>query len=142
MSSQDSNPDAETIQDCTECGAIATTEILGDDDRSYCFCGVCDAHFRESLAELEAQRGAMCDDHLKKGSFLLCGHCFAWADHEDDYLDFCDCILPVGDPVDTECRSCWRALRAVSTYCDCPTPAVTGACRITCVECHERIRPS
>lgn len=161
MSSQDSNQDAETIQDCTECGAIATEEVVGDDDRSYALCGVCDAHFRESVAELQAHRDGlyssdysatrMCDDchervatrefcHLRKGNFFLCGHCFAWADHQDDYLEWCDCMLPVGDPSDTECRGCHRPLRLVTTYCECPTPAVNGPCRITCLECHERIR--
>jgi hypothetical protein len=161
MSSHDSNRDAETIQDCAECGALATAEVLGDDGAMYSLCGVCDAHFREALSQLESRRDGlysddysavrMCEDcnekaatrefcHMRKGNFFLCAHCFAWADHEDDYLEYCECTLPVGDPADTECLGCRRSLRPTTTYCECPTPTVVGSCRIECRECCHRIR--
>jgi len=151
----------DSLPNCTECEAPATTEVRGDDDRSYSLCGVCDAHFRETVAELESHRSGlysedhtairMCDDchqkvarrefsHMRKGTFFLCHHCFAWADHEDDYLDYCDCMMPVGDPADTECLACRRGLRPTTTYCECPTPTVVGSCRIECRECCARIR--
>ncbi len=62
--------------------------------------------------------------HLTKGHFPLCDDCFIGADHEDDYLEYCnhhwDCPPPLPDaPV---CRYCERLVR----WCSCRSPDAFG----------------
>lgn len=35
--------------------------------------------------------------HLDGRQFALCDACFRWADHEAEYLRFCDCRIPQGE---------------------------------------------
>ena len=138
------------LNECSECGALATTEVEGSDGVMYPLCAVCDVWWRETQAELESIQG-LCQDcrhepatrrfvHLHKGEFLLCEACFGMADHEDDYLDYCDCAFPEGDAGETHCSLCRRQLREPDVYCDCAAPVTEGFERITCRSCCGRIR--
>jgi hypothetical protein len=77
--------------------------------------------------------------HIDKGRFYLCERCFGWADHEDDYLDYCDCAWPAGDPMDVTCMRCRRRLREAESHCACEKPTVTESERQNCRECGNRI---
>ena len=141
---------ARSIPECSECGANATTEIHGEDGKTYPMCANCDVWWRESQAEDEEVITGICQDcqrapatcrfvHLRKGEFFLCGGCFSWADHEDNYLDHCDCGWPEGAPGQTNCDRCHRSLRE-SVPCDCAEPVTYGYERIDCRGCGGRIR--
>jgi hypothetical protein len=139
-----------TTTQCTECGAApGTHEIYGEDDQAYLVCLEC-ATAQYEKEEREDIEGRTCDDcqfrpaerifcHMDKGTFYLCERCWGWADHEDDYLDYCDCEWPYGEPMDSECLKCRRSLREPKTHCECETPTVTELQQHNCRECGGRI---
>lgn len=143
---------ARSIGDCSECGDIATTELAGEDGVMYPLCVNCDLWWRETQADEEEEIiSGMCQDchqgpatrrfiHLRKGEFFLCGGCFSWADHEDDYLEYCDCGAPEGETGQSHCSRCTRVLRATTAYCTCAVPETRGLERIDCRLCWGRIR--
>lgn len=139
---------------CSECGTLATTELADEHGELWPLCANCDVWWRETQAELadqsEAIRG-LCQDcgrepatcrflHLRKGTFYLCENCFGMADHEDDYLDYCDHAFPEGEAGDTYCSLCRRQLREPDAYCMCAAPVMKGLERINCQSCCGRIR--
>ena len=141
---------ARSIPECSECGDNASTELLGTDGIMYPLCANCDVWWRETQAEEDAVSGT-CQDchrgpatrrfiHLRKGEFFLCGGCFSWADHEDDYLEHCDCGVPEGETGQTHCSRCTRVLRATTAFCSCAVPETRGLERIDCRLCWGRIR--
>jgi hypothetical protein len=146
------DPYAVTTMTCTECGADATLEVLGLDDQLYLLCLKC----REAFEEAETRReleGKLCEDcqfrpadhifyHMKKGQFCLCERCWTWADHEDDYLDYCECPWPAGDPMDITCMRCRRSLREAKSHCACEKPTVTESEQQDCRACGGRISSS
>lgn len=140
---------------CSECGAVATTELEDEHGEMWPLCANCDVWWRETQAELadqaEALNGQRCQDcrlqpatcrfvHLRKGEFFLCDNCFGWADHEDDYLENCQCEWPEGDPGQTDCDLCRRPLPTVAFYCACAAPVVKDEQRVNCRSCNGRIR--
>lgn len=140
--------------ECSSCGAVADFEVEGDDGKLYPLCNNCDVSVRETQAEhadLEDAIQGPCQDclreqatrkfvHLHKGVFYLCELCFAWADHEDDYLDRCDCHTPEGDYGDSTCFACRRPLPPATVYCTCAAPVTRPLQEINCKSCHGRIR--
>ena len=116
------------IQDeveCDTCGDVAVTEFVGGGGSVHPLCGACDNHLRETLAgvydEREEVRGP-CQDcyraravrefwHLDGRRFALCDGCFSWADHEDDYLMFCECRIPQGEE-GSRCEECRFHIRS------------------------------
>ena len=57
--------------------------------------------------------------HMDWRQFALCETCFSWADHEDDYLMFCDCRIPQGYE-GSRCEECRFYIR--STWGPEPEP--------------------
>lgn len=142
-------------QECSECGAVATTELEDEHGEMWPLCANCDVWWRETQAELADQADAiqgMCQDcrrepatckfvHLHKGVFYLCDDCFGMADHEDDYLERCECAVPEGWVGDSTCFACRRPLPPATVYCTCAAPVVTRDIeQINCKSCHGRIR--
>lgn len=139
---------------CSECGCLATTEVADASGVLWPLCANCDVWWRETEAEREAEAEAMrgmCQDchvnpvtcyfyHLDKGKFYLCDDCFGMADHEDDYLDYCDHAFPEGEPGQTHCDLCRRQLREPDAYCTCAEPETYRLERINCRSCGGRIR--
>lgn len=50
--------------------------------------------------------------HLDGRQFALCESCYSWADHEDDYLMFCECRAPQGYE-GSRCEECRFYIRSV-----------------------------
>lgn len=106
--------------ECDHCGASAVTEF-----ETYSFCDNCDVHLRETLAESSSDEEdyGVCDDcqeaqaecvflHLDGRRFHLCNACWQWADHEDDYLMFCECEVPDCIVGGIHCRLCQFKIRS------------------------------
>lgn len=143
-------------QGCSACGAVATTEVEDRNGGSCSLCDNCEVWLRETEAELadlaETLRGQECQDcrhepathrflHMHKGEFFLCASCFTSADHDDDYLERCDCAWPEGEPGQTNCDLCRRELRQVQFYCSCEAPVTNNDLeRVDCRACYGRIR--
>jgi hypothetical protein len=73
--------------------------------------------------------------HMTKGHFPLCDDCFMDADHEEDYLEYCDgyCRGPPPLPDAPVCRHCERLVRRCS--CRSPWHAPWDAGCLRCVNC-------
>ena len=145
------------MAECDTCGAVADTLYLG----SFPSCFRCEEHARESAEELnrayqEEIGDSWCHDcgaekatciflHLDGRRFYLCGWCFAAADHEPDYLMFCECRNPDMDDYSDYCHQCSLKVPAqyfeeqyadgpsfdylededeAVTYCGCPVPCL------------------
>lgn len=121
-------------KECSECGDQATTELEDASGVVWPLCANCDVWWRESEAEREAMNG-MCQDcsanpvtcrfvHLHKGVFYLCDECFGFADHEDDYLEYCDHAYPDVQAGQTHCNLCRRQPRDMfAEMCERLAPA-------------------
>jgi hypothetical protein len=116
------------IQDeveCDTCGDVAVTEYIGGGGGVSPLCANCDVHLRETMAGLHDARDVLdqwCDDcqeeranrrflHLDGRQFALCESCYHWADHEDDYLMFCECRVPEGHE-GSRCEDCHLQIRS------------------------------
>jgi hypothetical protein len=112
--------------ECDTCGAPAVTEHVGGGGTVSPLCGTCDIHLRESLAGLhdamDDVHDQWCDDcqeeratrrflHLDGRRFALCGSCYYSADHEEDYLMFCECRVPEGQQ-GGRCEDCHLRIRS------------------------------
>jgi hypothetical protein len=111
--------------ECDTCGDVAVTEFVGGGGSVYPLCEGCDAHLRETLegaydevdevyGQCEDCRGARATRwfcHLDGRRFLLCNGCYSWADHEDDYLMFCECRNPQGEE-GLRCDDCKLHIRS------------------------------
>jgi hypothetical protein len=113
------------VPECDTCGDVAVTEYIGGGGTVSPLCASCDVHLRETMAGLhevtEDLSHMWCDDcqeerakrrflHLDGRQFALCDVCYHWADHEDDYLMFCDCRIPQGQD-GTRCEECRLQIR-------------------------------
>ena len=49
--------------------------------------------------------------HLDGRDFQLCESCWSWADHDDDYLMFCDCMMPRYAEDNIHCVHCRYEIR-------------------------------
>ena len=112
----------DSIPECSDCGADATTELADASGVLWPLCAACDVWWRESV---KAPLG-VCQDccvesatrqfvHLQKGVFCLCERCFVWADHEEDYLDYCNHAAPEGRLGQVYCDLCHRPFREPDT---------------------------
>jgi hypothetical protein len=59
--------------------------------------------------------------HMDGRQFALCETCFSWADHEDDYLMFCDCRIPQGYE-GSRCEECRFHIRSAWAWGPEPEP--------------------
>ena len=140
--------------ECSGCGFRATCDYEGRDGVLYPFCEECFWRFKEQEevelyleAWVEEEPEEPCEDcqecdattrfvHLTKGEFFLCDACFAAADHEDDYLEFCTCVYPhhekKGDVI--RCAECMRSIKA-PMHCQCPVFATDPDKPNHCVLC-------
>jgi hypothetical protein len=116
------------IQDeveCDTCGDVAVTEFVGGGGSVYPLCDACDNHLRETLAGAYDEHNDVhgpCQDchraravrefwHLDGRQFALCNGCYSWADHEADYLMFCECRMPQGEE-GLRCEDCHLQIRS------------------------------
>lgn len=106
------------MAECDTCGAVADT--LYRNEHPMCFR--CDEHARATDLALEREReeeglDGPCDDcgvnqaacafwHLDGRRFNLCPPCWSCADHEPDYLMFCECKCPEPDGCSEYCSLC------------------------------------
>ncbi len=132
----------EDLNVCTGCGFESTIQIVGRDGLEYDLCETCEIGLREQEAEQEwcedcAAAPAVCVFmHLDGRVFNLCDFCYYAADHEEDYLKFCECPTP---EISEEGTQCWKCNREVRPYeeplCDCPVPSVIHDEPDHCVFC-------
>ena len=120
------HPDTTTMTECDRCGALAVTErkaTLG----VHSLCETCDAHLQETLADnyncYPDEEFGICEDchefqadcvfrHFDGRRFQLCAPCWQWADHDDDYLMFCECEVPDCTDGTVYCRQCQYEVRS------------------------------
>ena len=116
-------PGSYAMAECETCGAVADTLYKGWSP----LCFRCEEHARESEEELRREReeeigDCWCQDcgaekatclflHLDGRRFYLCGLCFAAADHEPDYLMFCECRIPERQAGSDYCGQCVFKIR-------------------------------
>lgn len=102
-------------QECDTCGAPAVAMFEG-----YPICDRCEQHVMESL---DQEIYGICDDcgekdaeriflHLDGRRFHLCNLCYYAADHEDDYLMFCECKVPMCEMGGSKCSKCNYKIRS------------------------------
>jgi len=48
--------------------------------------------------------------HLTKGEYFLCAGCWQSADHEEHYLQYCECSDPF---LSDDCKQCWKCNREI-----------------------------
>jgi len=48
--------------------------------------------------------------HLTKGEYFLCAGCWPSADHEEHYLQYCECDNPF---LSDDCKQCWQCNREI-----------------------------
>ena len=124
VSSNQSKMSSQQYQDaeCDMCGAPADTLYAGWSP----MCFQCEEHAIEEAEERDRRRqleieeeigDSWCQDcgadkattlfcHLDGRRFYLCGLCFHAADHEDDYLMFCECKVPMCELGGSHCARC------------------------------------
>jgi hypothetical protein len=127
----------------------------GKDGLTYALCAGCEVTLREQEAEEEdgwEDDELECADcgvslgphrapyrfvHLWKGSFQLCETCWCDADHEDDFLQNCNCRERVYWKDEDEAVSCYWCCRPVKTitHCECPVPSIDKETPNHCVFC-------
>ena len=143
--------------ECSGCGFEATCDHKGRDGNTYPFCEDClwrvkeveevDRQLEEEeVEELECadcgmslgpSRAPLQFLHLAKGAFWLCSDCWVNADHEDDYLENCNCsdrIYWKPDDAPMSCYWCCRPVKHVQ-HCDCPVPSIDKETPDHCLFC-------
>lgn len=128
-------PGSYAMAECDTCGAEAITLYRG----WVPMCYSCEKNARETEEEVHAARDAeeqqrrwewireveWCEDcgeeepthrflHLDGRAFRLCESCFYGADHEPDYLMFCECAVPEWGrwARDDSCQKCLFRIRS------------------------------
>ncbi len=140
---------------CSGCGFDATAEVIGRDGFVYSVCGSCEMRLQEQEPEEEEDwdddeldcadcgtslgpsRAPIRFLHLTKGAFWVCSDCWVNADHEDDYLVYCNCEdriywKPEGGLM--SCDWCCRPVKHIQ-HCECPVPSTDKETPNHCVFC-------
>ena len=158
---------------CDMCGAEAITLYRGVSP----LCFSCDVHVRESAEAEEHEQEDICgpcDDcgvnearclflHLDGRRFHLCSMCWSAADHEPDYLMFCECRIPEAEKSSDYCGHCFFKIPSeqvgweegyeaegtafdflddedeVESSCDCPVPCLEFKGDEVCFFCKGRV---
>lgn len=141
------------IEECSGCGFKATVQVIGRDNLIYDLCETCEIGLRDQEAEVwEEDLILECADcgislgpahapcrflHLSKGAFWLCSDCWCNADHEEDYLEHCNCNETVYWKPEDEPMSCYWCCRPVKyvQHCGCPVPSVDKETPDHCLFC-------
>jgi hypothetical protein len=140
------------IEECTGCGFVATTVYQGKDGKPYAVCLDCKGRLDEQQEYGWEDDELQCADcgttlgpsrapcrflHLSKGAFWLCSDCWCNADHEEDYLEHCNCNETVYWKPEDEPMSCYWCCRPVKhvQHCGCPVPSVDKETPDHCLFC-------